>query len=103
MRLLTGLTILGGTIAGAGAAWGGTAIGAGLGTMIAPGPGTVIGGTIGGILFCFAGGWAGSELAVLWVDSYYQIRDEKMERRRVEFIHHYYSMNPADRRAGNEP
>ena len=65
-------------------------LGAGIGTMIGGPSGTALGGFIGGLVGAFGGGWAGSALFVHGIDSYHEIRDKEMERKRVDFIYAHY-------------
>ncbi len=64
--------------------------GAGIGTLIAGPPGAALGGFIGGMAGAFGGGWAGSTLFAYGVDSYHEIRDKEMERKRVDAVYAYY-------------
>jgi len=64
--------------------------GAGIGTLIAGPPGGALGGFLGGVVGAFGGGWAGSTLFVYGVESYHEIHDKEMERKRVDAIYAYY-------------
>ncbi len=82
--------MVGGAFGSAGGAWAMAGFGAGIGTLIAGPPGAALGGFIGGMAGAFGGGWAGSTLFAYGVDSYHEIRDKEMERKRVDAVYAYY-------------